>query len=67
MAKLRKDSFTERKPKNERGRGSFYGVHVRTGIKMTPPKSPFTAPINDLYGTHVLWGSEAEKRLTDDE
>lgn len=61
MATLRKDSFTERKPKGEKGRGSFYGVHVHTGITMVPPKTLFSAAIDDVYGTHIVFGDEAEK------
>lgn len=60
MATLRKDSFTERKPKGDRGRSSFYGIYRHTGIRMTPPKIPFTAAIDDVYGTHVVFGDESE-------
>lgn len=61
---LRKDSFTERKPKGDRGRSSFYGMHRRTGIKMGSPEAPFTAPIGNVYGTHVVFGDEAKQKLT---
>ncbi len=61
MATLRKDSFTARKPKSERGRTSFAGIG-RTGITMEPPKTPFTAALDDVYGTHVVFGDEAKRR-----
>lgn len=67
MATLRKDSFTERKPKGEKGRSSFYGTHRHTGIKMTPLKTPFTAAIDDVYGPHVVFGDEAEKQSKDEQ
>lgn len=59
MATLRKDSFIERRPKGDKGRSSFYGMHRHTGIKMTPPKTVFTAAIDDVYGSHVVFGDEA--------
>ncbi len=62
MATLRKDSFTARKPKSERGRTSFAGIG-RTGITMEPPKTPFTAALDDVYGEHVAFGDEAKRRL----
>lgn len=62
MATLREDISTKRKPKGERGRGSFYGVHIHTGIKMTPPETIFTAAIDDVYGPHVVFGDEAERK-----
>lgn len=66
MATLRKDSFTALKPKSERGRTSFAGIG-RTGIKMTPPKTIFTAALDDVYGTHVVFGDEAKKRRKEEE
>ncbi len=63
MATLRKDSFTERKPKGERGRGSFYGMHRHTGITMNPPKVPFTAAIDDVYGNHVVFNDSSDEPL----
>lgn len=62
MATLRKDNFRQQLPKDQRGRGSFYGMHVHTGIKMEPPKTIFTAALDDVYGTHVVFGDEAKKR-----
>lgn len=62
MGRLRRDSFTERKPKGDRGRSSFYGMHRRTGIKMGPPEAPFAAPIGNVYGTHVEFGDEAKEK-----
>lgn len=64
MATLRKDSFIAQKPKGNRGRSSFYGMNRHTGIKMMPPKTPFTAALDDVYGTHVVFGDEAKKQLT---
>jgi len=66
VALLRKDSFTERKPEGERGRTSFYGMNRHTGIKTTPPGVPFSAPINDIYGEHVIFGDKAGK-IVDEE
>jgi len=65
MATLRRDSFTHAKPKGDRGRSSFYGMNRHTGITMTPPKTPFTAALDDVYGTHVVFGDEAKKRRND--
>ena len=65
MATLRTASFTAQKPKGARGRASFYGMNRHTGIKMTPPKTPFTAALDDVYGTHVVFGDEAKKRHDD--
>lgn len=62
MATLRNDIFTKRKPKGDKGRSSFYGMYRHTGIKMTPPETIFTAAIDDVYGPHVVFGDEAEKR-----
>ena len=62
MATLRKDSFVAAKPKSERGKSSFYGVNLHTGIKMGPPKTIFSAALDDVYGTHVVFGDEAKKR-----
>lgn len=64
MAKLRRDSFTAQKPKCDRGRTSFYG-NRHTGITMEPPQTPFTAALDDVYGTHVVFGDEAKKRQCD--
>ena len=61
MATLRKDVFTERKPISERGKTSFAGIGP-TGIKMTPPKTIFTAAIDDVYGPHVVFGDAAEDK-----
>lgn len=63
MATLRKDSFMERTPKKDRGRGSFYGLpgHQHTGISMKPPVIPFKAAIDDVYGTHVVFIDETEE------
>ena len=58
MATLRKDSFVAAKPKSERGKSSFYGVNLHTGIKMGPPKTIFSAALDDVYGTHVVFGDE---------
>lgn len=58
MATLRKDAFTAQKPKCDKGRTSFYGVNRHTGIKMTPPKTPFTAALDDVYGPHITFGRE---------
>lgn len=62
MATLKKDSFTAAKPKSERGKSSFYGVDRHIGIKMDPPKTIFAAALDDVYGTHVVFGDEAKKR-----
>ena len=56
MATLRKDAFTSQKPKCDRGRTSFYGINRHTGIKMTPPKTIFSAALDDVYGPHVTFG-----------
>lgn len=62
MATLRRDSFRARMPKSERGRSSFYGVNRHTGITGKPPKTIFTAALDDVYGTHVVFGDEAKRR-----
>ena len=59
MATLRHDVFTASKPKRDRGRGSFYGVNVRTGLtpeRLFHPIAGFTAALDDVYGPHVTWG-----------
>lgn len=63
MATLRQDSFIERTPKRDRGRGSFYGRpgHQHTGITMKPPVIPFKAAIDDVYGTHVTFEEISEE------
>ncbi|QQR29521.1 hypothetical protein I5Q82_15995 [Acutalibacter muris] len=67
MATLRRSSFTKRRPKSERGCSSFYGMHRHTGIKMTSPKMAFTAPIDKVYGTHVVFedgrSNNSDKKL----
>lgn len=67
MATLRKDSFRERMPKGERGRSSFYGVNRHTGITGAPPKTIFTAALDDVYGTHVVFGDAAKKRRDEEQ
>ncbi len=67
MAILRKDTITKRKPKGDKGRTSFYGMYRHTGIKMTPPKVPFTAAIDDIYGTHIVFGDEAKHQFDDEQ
>ena len=65
MAKLRRDVFTESKPKRDRGRGSFYGVHLHTGLtaeRLFHSKPPFTAALDDVYGTHVTWGDSCNNQ-----
>lgn len=62
MATLRKDTFTAQLPKKDRGRSTFYGMHRHTGITMNPPKTIFTAALDDVYGTHVVFGDEAKRR-----
>ncbi len=57
MATLRKDICRERLPKDKRGKGSFYGIHCHTGIIIGMQNFTFSAPINDLYGPHVTFGS----------
>lgn len=65
MATLRKDSCTQRKPKGERGRTSFYGMYRHTGIKIGTQAATFSAPINDLYGTHVVFGDNVEATVAE--
>jgi len=65
MATLRKDSFTAQRPKCDKGRLSFYGMNRHTGITMTPPKTLFTAAIDDVYGTHVVFGDAAKVQRDD--
>lgn len=65
MATLRKDSFTERKPKGERGRGTPFSGIGSTGIKMGHQETAFPAPINDIYGTHIVFGADVENKPED--
>ena len=66
MAKLRRDVFMASKPKQDRGRGSFYGVHRHTGLtaeRLFHPKTPFTAALDDVYGPHVTWGDSCNNQI----
>ena len=65
MVTLRRDAFTAGKPKRDRGRGSFYGVNVHTGLtpeRLFRPRVRFTAALDDVYGPHVTFGHAADAR-----
>ena len=63
MAKLRKTSWDARQ---EARTSSFYGRHRHMGITMKQPKTIFTAALDDVYGTHVVFGDEAKRRIKEE-
>ena len=70
MATLRKDSFAQQFPARYRGISDTRLKHRLSGISyphitMDPPKTPFTAALDDVYGTHVVFGDEAEARIAE--
>lgn len=64
MATLRKTSWDAKK---EARTSSFYGRHQHTGITMNPRKTIFTAALDDVYGTHVVFGDEAKRRREEED
>ena len=65
MVALRRDVFTAGKPKRDRGRGSFYGVNVHTGLtpeRLFRPRVRFTAALDDVYGPYVTFGHAVDAR-----
>lgn len=67
MATLRKDSFSQQFPARFRGISDNRLKHRLSGIPwphitMDPPKTPFTAALDDVYGTHVTFGDNAKMK-----
>lgn len=67
MAKLRKDIFTARKSRWEKGRATFYGTNFsgHPPVRIDSDESPFKYPIDNMYGRHVTFGKGDSKKKDD--
>lgn len=66
MSKLRKVNYRTDAKKASNGVTSFYGVHPYTTVKMSPRLS-IQAPVNSLYGPHLVFGNEAKAEGANEE